>query len=79
MSSTIFNRYQLLHAVLLHSPCPLCLLSLAIMPSAYLRTQFLEDAKLVIRYTNNWLLFGLYGFAVFCSIVAAAKGLLIGS
>ena len=49
------------------------------MPSAYLRTQFLEDAKLVIRYTNNWLLFGLYGFAVFCSIVAAAKGLLIGS
>ena len=49
------------------------------MPSDYLRNQFLEDAKLVIRYTNNWLFFGLYGFAVFCSLVAAAKGLLAGS
>ena len=37
--------------------------------------QALTDAWLVVRYTRQWLHYGVIVFTIFCSLIAAARGL----
>lgn len=36
-----------------------------------------ETAR-ILRYTRNWLLFGLFGFVTLCILIGAAEHLLTG-
>ena len=38
------------------------------------RNQFMQDVRLVLHFTNNWMLYGGYGFVMFCAAVAAVRG-----
>jgi hypothetical protein len=40
--------------------------------------QLANDLRRVIRYTRRWLLYGLIGFAVACSLIAAVRGIAEG-
>jgi hypothetical protein len=33
-----------------------------------------SEVRLVLRYTRLWLHYGLIGFAVLCSVIAALRG-----
>ena len=35
------------------------------------------EAWLVVRYTRHWLHYGVIGFAVVCTVVAALKGMAV--
>ena len=35
-----------------------------------------NDVILVIRYTRNWIQYGLIGHSVVCIVIAAVKGVL---
>jgi hypothetical protein len=40
--------------------------------------QLAIDLGRVIRYTRRWLLYGLIGFAIACSLIAAVRGVVEG-